>query len=49
LLSDIEAARHICASSMPGTDEADLARWIWKFAWRVGRMQGSAEYRVFAL
>jgi glycosyltransferase involved in cell wall biosynthesis len=26
-----------------------LARWIWKFGWRIGRLQGSIKYRVFAL
>jgi len=29
--------------------QANLARWIWQFAWRVGRLQGSIKYRVFAL
>jgi GT2 family glycosyltransferase len=25
------------------------ARWIWKCGWRLGRLQGSIKYRVFAL
>jgi glycosyltransferase involved in cell wall biosynthesis len=26
-----------------------LARWVWQFAWCMGRLQGSVKYRVFAL
>ena len=26
----------------------DRARWMWKFAWRIGRLQGSLKYRVLA-
>jgi glycosyltransferase involved in cell wall biosynthesis len=29
--------------------KGDLARWIWRFGWRVGRLQGSVKYRTFAL
>jgi glycosyltransferase involved in cell wall biosynthesis len=27
----------------------DFCRWLWHFGWRMGRLQGSIEYRVFAL
>jgi glycosyltransferase involved in cell wall biosynthesis len=29
--------------------KAAFARWTWDFAWRVGRLEGSIKYRVFAL
>jgi glycosyltransferase involved in cell wall biosynthesis len=28
---------------------AELARWIWQFAWRLGRLQASVKYQVLAL
>jgi GT2 family glycosyltransferase len=36
--------------ALPGIrGRAGLARWLWKCGWRVGRLQGSLRYRVFAL
>lgn len=29
--------------------KASLARWVWQFAWRMGRLQGSIQHRVLAL
>jgi len=30
-------------------DRVDVARWLWDFGWRVGRIRGSLRYRVWAL
>lgn len=30
-------------------DKGDVANWIWKFGWQLGRLKGSIKYRVFAL
>lgn len=27
----------------------DLAKWVWSFCWRMGRLQGSVKHRVFAV
>ncbi len=29
-------------------NKANLSEWIWKFAWRIGRLIGCCKYRVFA-
>jgi GT2 family glycosyltransferase len=30
-------------------NRVDVARWLWDFGWRVGRIRGSLRYRVWAL
>jgi glycosyltransferase involved in cell wall biosynthesis len=36
-------------SSLEVRDQSDLARWLWEFGWRVGRVKGSLKYKVVAL
>lgn len=30
-------------------DKGDVAKWVWEFGWRLGRLKGSIKYGVFAL